>query len=146
MENRICLTASTEGNPLAHWVHQTIARKLRDEARVRRDFFALRAAVAMVAQDRGLSATLRFDHGYLTIHDAMVGIPDLTLCGDYQSLLGLGDLQLSTWGRLPLPSISRERSAPWRQAALELLSGELKVYGLLSNSRTLLRVLRLLAA
>lgn len=142
MKTRICLTVGADDNALACWVHQTIASNVSDDARARRDFFALRAAVAMVAQDRGLSTTLRFDHGYLTIHDAMVGIPDLTLCGDYEVLLGLADLKLSAWGRLP--SFMPGRSAPLRRTALELVSGELKIYGMLSNARTLLRLLGLL--
>jgi hypothetical protein len=88
---------------------------------------------------------LRFDHGYLTIHDGMLGIPDLTLCGDFPTLVGLADIPLSRAGRLPLPPLSAARRSAWRTTALELVSGELRVYGMFSHPRLLLRLLRLLS-
>ena len=33
----------------------------------------------------------------------MIGVPDITLCGDYEVLMGLAQLPISRWGRLPLP-------------------------------------------
>jgi hypothetical protein len=134
-----------EDNGLAVWIGQLVSDNLADQAACRRDFSALRAAVALVAPDRRLSVTLRFDHGHLTIHDGMVGIPDVTLCGDYEVLVAVAHIPLSPIGRLPLPPLARARTAAWRTTALELVSGELKVYGLLSHPLVLLRVLRLLS-
>ncbi len=99
----------------------------------------MRATVAVVAPDRRVSTTLRFDHGNVAIHDGMVGIPDVTLCGDYETLVGLAGLPMSRFGRLPL-------AAPWRRLGLELIGGDIKIYGLTSHPRPVLRVLRLLSA
>jgi hypothetical protein len=104
----------------------------------------MRAAVALVALDRRQSATLRFDHGYLTAHDGMIGIPDVTLSGDEAVLMALSELPLSRIGRLPLPTLEKTGRQRWNAAVLELVSGELKIYGLWSHPRLVLRLLRLL--
>jgi hypothetical protein len=145
VETSIALAPGADNNDLAVWVHDLVSRHVDEHAACRRDFQAMREAVALVAPDRRLSVTLRFDHGYLTIHDGMIGIPDLTLCADYEILIGIADIPLSPLGRLPLPSLSAARRTSWRTTALELVSGELKVYGLFSHFRLLLRLLRLLA-
>ncbi|MBI4952709.1 MAG: hypothetical protein HY908_11800 [Myxococcales bacterium] len=180
MDANIGLSPGTEGNALAPWVATTIARNLLDPA-LRREFFAVRAAVAIVALEplelegtlgqgpttgaagapgarraheaatpplaelEGRTAvTLRFDHGQLTIHDGVVGIPDLTLCGEREVLLGLADLPLDGRFRLPLPRLGRGDNRALRRSLLELATGELKVYGLLGHPRLFVRLLRLL--
>jgi hypothetical protein len=146
VDDRIALAPGAEHNDVARWASSRISETLRDRPESARDFQAMRAAVAMVASDTRQTITLRFDHGYLTIHDGMVGIPDLTLCGDQQTLSGLGDIPLSGWGRWPLPPLNAARRTSWRTTALELVSGELKVYGMVSHPRLLMRLLRLLSA
>ncbi|MCC6527327.1 MAG: hypothetical protein IT373_32055 [Polyangiaceae bacterium] len=176
MDANIGLSPGTEGNALAPWVAATIERNLVDPA-LRREFLALRAAVAIVALEplelegtlgkgptsgaaaarrareatpplaelEGRTAvTLRFDHGQLTIHDGVVGIPDLTLCGEREVLLGLADLPLDGRLRLPLPRLARGDNRALRRSLLELATGELKVYGLLGHPRLFARLLRLL--
>lgn len=145
MEADIGCAPGAEDNPLATWAMDLVAANVQRSERARRDFFAMRAAVAMVAPDRRLQATLRFDHGYLVIHDGMIGIPDVTFCGDYEVLMGLADLPLSRLGRLPLPPFSRSRMRAWRRTALEVATGELKIYGVLSHARLITRVLRILS-
>jgi hypothetical protein len=141
----VTLTAGTEDNALALWASDRVTRSLEGEAISHRDFHAMRAAVAMVAPDKALSLTLRFDHGHVAIHDGMLGIPDVTFCGDYQVLTSLENLPLSRFGRLPLPPLSRERAGRWRHAVADLVSGDLKIYGLLAHPRLVSRVLRLLS-
>lgn len=98
----------------------------------------MRAAVALVAPDAQLQVTLRFDHGYLTLHDGLIGIPDLTLCADDGDLRALADLPL--WRGIP-----DVRARGWREALLEVASGEVKIYGLVTRPRLVLRLLRVLA-
>ncbi len=93
MEANIAFAPEAEHNPLAVWVAETLRERLRRDPRRRRDFVGLRAAVVLVAKDRRLSVTLRFDHGFLTVHDGMMGIPDVTFCGDYEALTELAKLR-----------------------------------------------------
>src|SRR5262245_1366067 len=145
MNDRIELAPGAEDNEVARWIAGRIHETLSERPESERDFSAMRAAIAMVASDRRESVTLRFDHGYLTVHDGMLGIPDLTLCGDFTALVGLADIPLSRAGRLPLPPLNRARRSAWRTTALELVSGELKVYGMFSHPRLFMRLLRLLS-
>jgi hypothetical protein len=167
VDRTIGFAPGAEENPLARWAHDTIRRRLFPDSagpshwrqpgaaaagstspergrsiemdpRARRRLFAMRATVAMVARDRRLSTTLRFDHGSLMVHDGMAGIPEVTFCADYDVLVGLAGMPLSRFG-LPL-------GAPWHALGLEVLAGELKIYGLVSHPRLVLRVLRLMAA
>jgi hypothetical protein len=154
VDANVGLAPGADDNPLAVWATERISASLDtaslDTARarlgVRRDFFALRCAVALVAPDLAVSATLRFDHGYLTAHDGMIGIPDITFCGDRSVLLALEGIPLSRLGRLPLPPWRRERRDAWRTTMLEILGGELRIYGLVTHPRMALRVVRLLSA
>jgi hypothetical protein len=140
----VALAPGAEDNALALWLAELVGKNVRHSDLARRSFQALRAAVAMVAPDRGLSATLRFDHGYVTIHDGMLGIPDVTFCGDHHVLLGLGTLVTGRLGAPLLPPLSWSGISLWRQSAVEVMSGELKIYGLLGQPRLVLRVLRVL--
>lgn len=145
VQANVACAPGAEDNSLAMWLAERIEQSLAEREDAMRDFYALRAAVAVVAPDKRLQATLRFDHGYLTVHDGMMGIPDVTLCADEQVLKGLADIPLSRWGRLPIPPLRPSRARIWRKTFLELLSGELKIYGLFTEARVVLRLLRLLS-
>ncbi len=145
MDSEVTLAVGAEENELSLWVAETIRRNLADHSATRRDFNALRAAVAMVAPNRRIQTTLRFDHGHLAIHDGMLGVPDITFCADFDLLTALENVPLSRFGRLPLPPLSRARAALWRQSAVEVLTGELKIYGLFQHPRLVTRVLRVLS-
>jgi hypothetical protein len=138
VEAHIALAPGAEDNPLAAWACTRIRHNVRARAEARADLDAMRATVALVAPDEQLQATLRFDHGYLTVHEGLVGIPDVTLCADDADLRALAELPF--WRGIP---DVRKRS--WREAALELVSGEVKIYGLVTRPRLVLRLLRVLA-
>ncbi len=146
MNTDVTLAVGAEDNALSQWLAERIQDNLRVNPHVRRDFEAMRAAVAMVAPDRQLQTTLRFDHGHLAIHDGVLGIPDLTFCADHAVLVGLQNVPLSRAGRLPLPPLSRSRATLWRQSVVEVVTGELKIYGLMQHPRLVVRMLRLLSS
>lgn len=145
MKTNVALAPGADDNLLATWLAERVATNVRDSAVAQRDFFKLRAAVVMVAPDRRLQATLRFDHGYLTVHDGMIGVPDVTICADLPILEALTRLRLSVRGGWPLPRLGEGGLRAWREALGELLGGELKIYGLLGHPRLVLRVLRVLS-
>ncbi|MBI4704473.1 MAG: hypothetical protein HY744_25500 [Deltaproteobacteria bacterium] len=120
-----------EDNELGAWAGARIARALERSASCRRHFSALRGAVALVASDLRVCATLRFDDGHVAIHDGMVGVPDVTFYGRLRALAELSEMGLWAW--------------PRSRALLALLRGETRIYGLVRHPRTVIRVLRLLA-
>ena len=146
MKANVALAPGADDNPLATWLAERVASNVRESAPAERDFFALRAAVVLVAPDRRLQTTLRFDHGYLTVHDGMIGVPDVTFCADLPILEALTRLRLGDLGRWPLPRLGKGSLRAWREALAELLGGELKIYGLWGHLRMVLRVLRVLSS
>jgi hypothetical protein len=137
VESSITLAPGAEHNGLAQWLAEALTRAVDGDARG--DFDALRAAVAVVAPDRRRAVTMRFDHGHVTLHDGMVGIPDVTFCGDYPVLVALAALPLRRIGPVTVPSFRA-----CRDTIAELASGELRIYGLVTRARVVFRVLRLL--
>ncbi len=142
VETTVNYAPGAEDNLLAAWLGELIAGNSKNP-RGRRALDRLRAAVSVVAPDRRQAATLRFDHGLVTVHDGIVEIPDMTLCGDYDVLVRALQLPLRTLGPLALPGF-RGRGA-WARSSAGLLSGELKIYGLLTHMRLCWRVIRALA-
>jgi hypothetical protein len=137
----IAFAPGAEHNPLASWMKQLLEARLSGDPSRRRHLRAMRAAVVFVAQDRRQSVTLRFDHGHLTIHDAMVGIPDVTFCGDHTVIIGLSEMSLSP--SFVSPTFGMQLVA-WRRTLGDLLTSDLKVYGLLTHPRIVWRMLRLI--
>jgi hypothetical protein len=132
-----------EDNPLAVRLASMVRDNLDRCPHKRRDFDALRGSVAIVADDTRDATTLRFDHGRLTVHDGIVGVPDVTIRGRETRILELGGLPVSRrTGFFPL---DRNGLAGARALASSLRSGELHVYGLGLRMPLVIRLLRVLS-
>jgi hypothetical protein len=115
----------------------------RDPARAKA-FRALRGNVQFVPFETGETLTLRFDHGRLTMHEGSIGVPTVTFGGPLHVLLRLPEVELQ--GIVPSGRGREERSSRvLRELGRRLAGGDLKIYGLISHPRTVLRILRLLA-
>lgn len=143
----IDLAPGAEDNPVAVELAAVIRKNIAESPKKQADFRGLRGSVLMVAQDRGESLTLRFDLGRLTIHDGAVGVPSLTMCGDYEALRRLADLPLTPWLRLPGTRLfSRKDQGSFRDLVRQYFQGNLKVYGLAAHPRTFVRLLRIFSS
>src|ERR1700690_1702494 len=86
---------------LADLVRQNLEAKPHKKA----DFEALGGSVSIVADDADVALTLRFERGgKLTIHDGIVGIPDVTIRGPSDGILPLSNRPLFTRFGLPIPN------------------------------------------
>lgn len=130
-------------NPLARQLASLVRDNLDRLPRKRRDFDALRGSIAIVADDTRDAVTLRFDHGRLTVHDGIVGVPDVTIRGAEARILRLGSLRVSQ--RTGLLAFDRPSFEEARALASSLRSGELRVYGLGLRLPTVVRLLRVLS-
>jgi hypothetical protein len=143
----IDLAPGAEDNPVAVELAAVIRKNIADSPKKLVDFRGLRGSVLMVAQDRGEALTLRFDLGRLTIHDGAVGVPSLTICGDYEALRRLADIPLTPWLRLPgTRPFSRKDPGSFRALLGQYFQGNLKIYGLAAHPRTLVRLLRIFSS
>lgn len=130
-------------NPLAVRLASLVRDNLDRLPHKRRDFDALRGSVAVVADDTRDATTLRFDHGRLTIHDGIVGVPDVTVGGTEATILGLANLRISK--RTGFVSLDRGGLSEARALASSLRSGKLRVYGLALRLPLVVRLLRVLS-
>jgi len=96
--------------------------------------------VALVVEDLGISVTLLFDGGILTLHDGIAGIPDLTVRAPSDLVTKMSLIELR--GPLGLPD-------PQGKVAREIFEagrrGEVVMHGWLENVPLLLRMTRVMS-
>jgi hypothetical protein len=96
------LAPGAEENGLATMLADLVRQNLAAKPHKRSDFDALDGIVAIVADDADVALTLAFAGSRgLTIHDGIVGIPDVTLRGPADTILALSNMPL--WSKLGLP-------------------------------------------
>jgi len=149
MDAVIDLAPGAEEHPLGPRVAERIRANVDHDPARARAFRALRGAVQLVPFETGEALTLRFDHGRLTVHDGSIGVPTVTLGGPLEVLMQLTEVELQALipgGGVPSgPGREERSSAVLRAVGRSFAQGELKIYGLFSHPRTVVRVLRLLA-
>jgi hypothetical protein len=142
VEPVVDLAPGADHDPLALRFAELVRRAIEREGE-RREFERMRGSIGVVADDAGTALTLRFDFGRLTIHEGLIGIPTVTIRGRTSDIEGLTTLP---WSR------ERIRRANLHQTQKELRlvlaamrKKKLKIYGLISHPRLVLRLLRVLS-
>ena len=130
MKPTVSLAAGAERNPLA----VRLAAVLTENAgspRVARVLGRLYGTVCIVADDLDAAVTLRLDYGRVTLHDDLVGTPDITFRGASRTLSALGDFprSLAGWVR------SQTRPGSTEQRAVDSVVEQLRS-GALAGERT----------
>src|SRR5580692_8583398 len=125
------LAPRAEDNGLASMLADLVRQNLEAKPHKQGDFRALAGSIAIVADDADVALTLRFDHGKLTIHDGIVGIPDVTIRGSSDMILALSNMPLSTPLALPFPSPrDKEGMKTVRSVMGALTQGKFHIYGM----------------
>ena len=139
-ESRIEVAADAENNGLAAMLSSLILQNLNDKPSKRVDFAKLRGRVAIVAEDAGVSLTLVFEGNMLTLHDGIVGVPDITVRANSDDIVQMSLLELTPLFGLPNP-----RGQTARQIATKSKRGEIRVFGAWLHWPLLLRFTRLMS-
>jgi hypothetical protein len=107
----ISLAPGAEDNGLAIMLAQLVRENIQEKPSKKETFEELAGAIAIVADDAGVALTMRFERGgRLTIHDGIVGVPQVTIRGSGELIMALSNMPLATrWG-LPIPD-PRDRDA-----------------------------------
>ena len=145
MDTVVDLAPGAEQSSLARHLADVVRENVRRPWQ-KREFERLRGSVALVADDVGAALTLRFDFGRLTVHEGLVGVPDVTIRGGTADIEALADLPFSE--RLGVPLALRgdtDGLRAVRQVFSSLRSRRLKIYGLVLHVRLVLRFLRVLS-
>lgn len=143
MEPQIELAPGADDNGLANMLAGLIQQNLEDKPHKRADFERLRATVAIIADDAGVSLTLRFDRGRLVVHDGIVGIPDVTIRATSDDIMNLSLVEL-----LPTPvlgALPDLRGKALRQVGQAFLKRRVRIYGALTNAATLFALTRVVS-
>lgn len=134
------LAEGSDENGFAVMLQSLLSQNLDDHPHKRRDFDRLLGRVAIVVDDVELSVTLHFQSGRLTVHDGIVGIPDLTIRATSDDVMKMSLMELTPRGALPdlRKPVTREVIAASRD-------GRIKMYGALANIPMVLRLTRVMS-
>ena len=144
MSADVQLAPGAEENGLAMMLADLVRQNLDAKPHKNRDFDALRGSVSIVADDADVALTMRFDHGKLTIHDGIVGIPDVTIRGPSDTILSLSNMPLTRRLRLPIPR-DKEALGVLRAVMGAMRSGRFHVYGMAFHVPFVMRLTRVMS-
>ncbi len=129
--------ADDEPSAFASMLGGLIEANVRSHPEKERDFDSLKARVGIWVTDIDEGVTLEFARGNLIVHNGLKSRRTLTIRTDADTVMSLSNLKI---GLLGLPVYYDEVG---RAVALKLLTGKLKIDGLLPNVMTLNTVTRI---
>jgi hypothetical protein len=146
MTPSIELAPGADDNGLATMLADLVRQNLDAKPHKKADFDALAGSVCIVADDAEVALTLRFDGGRLTIHDGIVGIPDVTIRGCADTILALSNMPLTTPLGLPFPDPrDKEALAVVRSVVQAMRGGRFHIYGMAFHLPLLMRLTRVMS-
>jgi hypothetical protein len=130
MPSDVTLAPGADENGLATMLAELVRQNLDAKPHKKSDFDAIGGRVSIVADDADVALTMCFERGgKLTIHDGIVGIPDVTIRGPSDAIMALSNMPLALGG-LPIPDPrDRESVRSVRTVLGAMTRGELHVYG-----------------
>jgi len=145
----VTLAPGAEENGLAIMLGDLVRQNLEAKPKKMVDFDALEGRVSIVADDADVALTLVFERraaGSLTIHDGIVGIPDVTIRGGSDTIMALSNMPLLTRLGLPLPDPrDKEGVAVARSIVSAMLDGTFHIYGMLFHLPMMMRLTRVMS-
>src|SRR5215471_18119968 len=143
----VTLAPGAEENGLAMMLRDLVQQNLEAKPYKKADFEALRGSVSIVADDADVALTMRFERGgKLTIHDGIVGIPDVTIRGPSDAIMALSNMPLATRLGLPIPSPrDREAVKTVRTVMGAMREGKLHVYGMAFHLPLVMRLTKVMS-
>jgi hypothetical protein len=142
----IDLAPGAEDNGLASMLADLVRQNLEAKPHKVPDFDALEGTVAIVAEDADVCLTLRFRRGRLTIHDGIVGIPDVAIRGTSDMIMAMSNMPLTKPFGLPLPDPRDKEQVALSQSVMAAMrAGELKMHGALLHPALVMRLTRIMS-
>ncbi len=126
-----------DASPFAQMLGELIKANVESRTEKRRDFESLEARVGIRVRDIGESVTLDFRGGRLVVHNGLKPKRALTITADSDTVMQLSLLRIGPFG-MPVYVDSNGR-----EVVRKLLSGRLKIDGMLTNIFSLNAVTRL---
>ena len=147
MQTDVRLAPDARDNGLAAMLAELVRQNLEAKPHKKADFAGLGGSVAIVADDADVALTLIFRRGgKLTIHDGIVGVPDVTIRGPSEVIMALSNMPLATRLGLPFPN-PRDRDAvrAVRTVTDAMRAGRLHVYGMAFHPWMVMKLTRVMS-
>jgi hypothetical protein len=147
MQPDVQLAPGAEDNGLAIMLADLVRQNLAAKPHKKVDFDALGGSVSIVADDADVALTLRFERGgKLTIHDGIVGIPDVTIRGPSDGILALSNIPLFSRFGLPIPNPNDPQAVKTVRELFALMrDGKLHVYGMAFHFPLVMKLTRVMS-
>jgi hypothetical protein len=147
MQPDVQLAPGAEENGLAMMLADLVRQNLDAKPHKKEDFEALRGSVSIVADDADVALTMRFERGgKLTIHDGIVGIPDVTIRGPSEAVLALSNMPLATRLGLPIPNPRDPEAVKTVRTLMGAMrEGKLHVYGMAFHLPLVMRLTKVMS-
>jgi hypothetical protein len=148
MQPEVTLSPDAEENGLAIMLADLVRQNLEAKPHKNADFVALGGTVSIVADDADVALTLVFERGTsrLTIHDGIVGIPDITIRGPADAILALSNMPLMTRFGLPIPDPRDREAVRTVTGLLEMMrTGKLHAYGAVFHVPMVMKLTRVMS-
>jgi hypothetical protein len=129
--------ADAEPSAFASMLGGLIQANVESRPQAKRDFDQLKARVGIWVTDIDEGVTLDFKHGSLVVHNGLTVGRDLTIRADADTVMSLSNLKIGLFG-LPV-----YYDGVGRGVAGKLVTGRLRIEGLLGNLATLNSVTRI---
>jgi hypothetical protein len=148
----IDLAPGAEDNGLASMLADLVRQNIESKPHKTADFDALEGTVAIVAEDAEVCLTLRFTRGRgtqggrLTIHDGIVGIPDVAIRGTSDVIIAMSNTPLTTPFGLPIPSPwDKDGVANFKQMLAASKAKQFQMHGALLHPGLVMRLTRVMS-
>jgi len=147
MQPDVQLAPGADDNGLAIMLADLVRQNLEAKPHKKDDFAALGGSVSIVADDADVALTLLFERGgKLTIHDGIVGIPDVTIRGPSDGILALSNMPLATRFGLPIPRPGDREALKTVRTIFGLMrDGKLHVYGMAFHFALVMKLTRVMS-
>lgn len=140
----VLLAPGAEDNGLCGMLADLVRQNLESKPHKRRDFEALSGTVGIVAEDAEVALTLRFERGKLTLHDGIVGVPDVTIRGPADAIVDMSNMPIAT--RLALPVARDEAGKKVVSSMMRAMrEGSLRIHGMLLHPALVVRLTRVMS-
>jgi hypothetical protein len=146
MKPVIELAPGAENNGFATMLADLVRQNLDAKPHKMKDFDAIHATIAIVAEDALVALTLAFDGGRLLIHDGIWKVPDVTVRGNSDIIMALSNVPLTRPFALPFAHRGdKEGAETMRTVMTAMRDGSFKVYGLAVHMGAMMHLTRVMS-
>ncbi|MCA9581247.1 MAG: SCP2 sterol-binding domain-containing protein [Myxococcales bacterium] len=144
MRPQVRIADGSEDNGFAGMLAELIRQNAEDNPKKGKTLGRIRGRVAIVVEDIKVSVTLLFDESGLTVHDGIVGIPDVTIRADSDDVTKMSLMEMAP-APFPFRGIPDPRGSTTREIFGASRTGRIRMYGALMNLPLVGRLTRVMS-